>query len=303
MVGASQAEKSLRGLGPRRGRAWWMLVPAAAVYVCFMIVPFVQTLWLSLHHTSELGLSEEWAGLEHYRRALGDDTYRRALLNNAIYGGMTLVSEVGLGLWLAVLIFRCRRGQTLFRVAVATPLLIALVAAAVLWQNLLGLEGPLNTALRAVGAEALTRDWRASERIVYVMGVMSGWSYCGFYMLLFSAGLRRIGDEIREAARLDGASGWRLFWYIERPLLRPILVVAVLLCLTGAFRAFDLFYVMVGSMPDAQAEVVATWIIKSAFRAKEFGFAAAMAAITTLGLATASAIVYGLTTRARESEL
>ncbi|MBP7934243.1 MAG: sugar ABC transporter permease [Phycisphaerae bacterium] len=282
---------------------WWMLAPAGAVYGLFVIVPFLETVWLSFRESSGLGLTSRWVGLANYRRALQDAVLGRALLNNAAYGCITLIVEVMLGLALAVLIHRCRRGQTLYRIALAAPLLIALVASAILWRNLLGLHGPINTALQVLGLDSLARVWLGPERIVYTISIMSGWAYCGFYMLLFSAGLQRVGQELREAARLDGAEGWRLFWHIERPLLRPVLVVSVVLCVTGAFRVFDLFYVMVGASGVPEAEVAATWVVKSAFKFQELGYAAAMAVLVAVLLAVLSAVLLRLVNRTKEVEL
>lgn len=282
----------------RRTSPWVLLfvLPAAAVYGTFVLGPFVSTIFLSFHQWDGFG-ALRWVGVSNYYGRSGegdltgliqDEVFRRALINNVIYWLITLVSEVAAGLALAALLVRCKGGRGIYRLALTTPLMIALVASAVLWRQLLADRGVFNEVLGRVGLGSLARNWTDSNHVVYTVSLISGWAYAGFYMLIFYAGLERIPTELREAAFLDGASEWDLFRRVELPLLRPVIAVAVLMCSTGAFRAFDLFYVIVGTARTSAAEVASTWLVKNAFTFKFFGYASAIAVVVVtivMGLA------------------
>jgi len=279
-----------------------MILPALAVFVLFVIVPFIETVWLSFLRWDGI-LEKTWVGIANYRRLVRDMTFRHALLNNCIYWWITLVSEVTVGLLLAALVVRCRRSRTFFRLALSVPLLIALVASAVLWRQLLShVPCFLSPWLVRLGVLSEPVTWLNPTVLVVSVSLVSGWVYCGFYMLLFSAALERIPEELREAARVDGAGEWQLFWQIELPLLRSIGTVAFLLCTTGAFRAFDLFWVMAGPMLEPQSEVAATFVVKEAVTRLERGYSAAIAVVVVALVVTMGYLLSRLTARAKELE-
>ncbi len=272
------------------------VLPALAVYATFVLYPFLNTIYLSFHDWKGTG-SMEWIGARNYYEPssqgetlclVSDAVLKRAFLNNALYWGITLISEVGFGLMLAALLSRCRRGVAFYRLALSSPLMIALVASAVLWRQLLAEKGVVNNFLTSLGLKSGAINWTSAENVVYAVSLISGWAYAGFYMLIFNSGLERIPAELREAASIDGATGWKIFTRIELPLLRPMIAVAVLMCSTGAFRAFDLFYVIVGTAKASTAEVASTWLVKNAFTFKSFGYASAIAVavvVVVMGLA------------------
>lgn len=287
--------------------------PALLLYATFILAPFAGTIFLSLHRWDGFG-EMEWAGGANYFApaeeggaargvSVTTDSYLRAgLLNNVRYLFVTLVSEVGLGLAMAALLVRCRRGEAVYRLALSIPLMIALVATAVLWRQILAKNGLINGLLEAIGLGSLTRDWVGAQWIVWSVGAISGWVYAGFFMLIFYAALKRIPAELREAAFLDGAGEWSIFARIELPLLRPTIAVCVLLCSTGAFRAFDLFYILVGSGISRTSEVASTWLVKNAFTYRHFGYASAIATVVVVVVVALAATLNRWAARERELE-
>jgi len=279
-----------------------MIAPALALFVVFIVVPFAQTVRLSFYSWDGI-LEKAWVGAANYRRLARDPVLRQALWNNCLYWWITLISEVSVGLLLAALIVRCRRGRAFFRLALSAPLLIALVASAVLWRQLLAripfFPGPM---LERLGVVDGPTAWLDPAILVVSVSLVSGWAYCGFYMLLFSAALERIPNELREAARLDGATEWQLFRRIELPLLRPTALVAFLLCTTGAFRAFDLFWVMAGPMLEPPSEVAATFVVKEAVTRLERGYSSAVAVAVVILVVTMGWALSRLVSRVKEIE-
>lgn len=288
----------------------FFVLPAIAIYGLFVLWPFANTFLLSFQRWD--GSSEaKWVGATNYYERgedgeLGglarDEVFRRALINNSIYWVITLMSEVAAGLALAALLVRVRHGRGFYRLALSTPLMIALVASAVLWRQLLAERGVVNNALDAVGLESLAKNWMSPQYVVYTVSLISGWAYAGFYMLIFYAGLERIPAELREAALIDGASQWSIFRKVELPLLRPVIAVAVLLCSTGAFRAFDLFYVIVGTAISSKSEVASTWLVKNAFTFKRFGYASAIAVVVVILVMSLATLLSRWVAKEREME-
>ena len=121
--------------------------------------------------------------------------------------------------------------------------------------------------------------------------VVSGWKYSGFYMVIFFAALKRIPNNLYEAATLDGAGPFRRFFSITLPLLRQNVMVAVLLAITGGFAGFDLFFTMTNGGPFGATEVPATWIMKTAFDKNQLSYGIALTVVLAV-VVMAISLVY-----------
>jgi raffinose/stachyose/melibiose transport system permease protein len=119
---------------------------------------------------------------------------------------------------------------------------------------------------------------------------VSGWVYCGFFMIIFLGGLAGIPKEVLEAARIDGADPWQTFWRIKLPLLRDVLWVALLICFTGAFKAFDLFWVMLPNQDHTS--IVSTLLVKEFIRFDNPGYGATLAVLLTLLVFATAGLVF-----------
>ncbi len=260
-----------------RRTAYAFVLPALVLFGVFILTPTLATFVLSLFDWSGGG-EIRFVGLRNYRIAFtGDEIFLRSLRNNAVYMVATLVLEVGTGLILAVLLDLKRRGYGLFRVLLFTPMTLSLTVIGLMWYFIFH---PYIGALR-VTERGLLGDERTA---LLAVCLVSGWTYCGFYMVLFYAALQGIPRELYEAALIDGAGEIRRILHISLPLLRETTLVSVLLCMTGAFKAYDLFFVMTRGGPHHATENVSTWLVRSAFSAESarMGYAAALAAITTV---------------------
>jgi raffinose/stachyose/melibiose transport system permease protein len=200
-----------------------------------------------------------------------------------IYIAATIVLEVGVGLALAGLITMRRAGMW-FRVAIFVPVMLPLVVVAVLWSFVYNPDfGLINGALEALGLEQFERIWLGDPATALLaISVVSGWVFAGFYMVIFYAAFRQIPSEIEEAAKLDGASEWALFRHIKVPMIRGAIGVAILLCVTGGFQGFDLFFVLTNGGPYGATEIPTTLLVKTVFRAGDVGYGSAMAVVLTV---------------------
>ncbi len=224
-----------------------------------------------------------FVGLDNFFRAFRDDIYLMAYRNTFVYIGLTLMLEVLVGLILAGLVTMRGRRTGVLPHRLLHPVMLPMVVIAVLWSFVYSDDiGLINTALRGIGLDEWAPVWLGDPATALIaVSIVSGWIYAGFYMAIFYAALQRIPVNIIEAATLDGASQWRIFFSVRVPMIRPIIEIAVLLCVTGAFQSFDLFYVMTNGGPDHATEIITTYLVEVVFRFHNLGYGAALATIMT----------------------
>ena len=260
---------------------WLFLAPGLAVFGFAVLLPMVLTGGFSFFEWNGFG-AMTFVGLDNYARAVSDAAFRGSFVHVLIYIAATLVLEVTVGLGLAGLV-SMSSGRLWFRVAIFTPVMLPMVVVAVLWSFVYNPDfGLLNGALGALGLHDLQRIWLGdTSTALLAISVVSGWVFAGFYMMIFYAAFRQIPFEIVEAARLDGAGEWALFRRIKVPMIRNATGIAVLLCVTGGFQGFDLFFVLTNGGPYGTTEIPTTLLVKTVFRDGEVGYGSAMAVLLT----------------------
>ena len=269
--------KPARSLTP-----WLFLAPALAMFGFAVLVPMVLTVGYSFTEWNGFG-PMTFVGLDNYVTAATDPIFRDSFLHVCLYILATLFLEVFVGLVLAGIVSAVA-GRLWFRVAIFTPVMLPMVVVAVLWSFVYNPDfGLVNATLGAAGLEELQRVWLADPATALAaVSVVSGWVYAGFYMMIFYAAFRQIPHEVLEAARLDGAGEWSLFRRVKVPMIRSVLWVGVLLCVTGGFQGFDLFFVLTNGGPYGATEIPTTYLVKTVFRNGEVGYGSAMAVVLTV---------------------
>lgn len=266
---------------------FWLAAPALALYLLFVVLPVFMAAGISLFHWDGISPAR-FAGLANYTRALfADPIFLRSFGNNLVYIAITLVVEVGFGLLFAAALQRRLPFAEFWRALFFSPMVLSMVVVGLLWGFVLNPHfGLLNSVLRSLGLGGWQRAWLSQEgSALAAVSLVSGWRYAGFYMALYAAGLRRIPAEVLEAARVDGAGEWTLFGRVTLPLLAPVTAVALLLCVTGGFQAFDLFFVMTDGGPFHGTEIPALWMIKKAFNRQSLGYGSALGVLLALVVA------------------
>lgn len=269
--------------GKRRDGTVLLMLPALVLYLLFVVGPLLAAGALSFFAWDGVGAAH-FVGAANYARALlADPIFARSFVNNACYVLITLGVEVGFGLLFAAAVQARLPLAPFWRALFFSPMVLPMVVVGLLWSFVLNPEaGLLNAALRSAGLRSLERAWLGEEgTALLAVSLVSGWRYAGFYMALFAAGLRRIPAEVLDAGRLDGAGETLLFRYVTLPLLRPVTAVALLLCVTGGFQAFDLFYVLTNGGPMHVTEIPALWMIKKAFSRQSLGYGSTLGVLLT----------------------
>ncbi|CAM3006451.1 sugar ABC transporter permease [Saccharomonospora xinjiangensis] len=185
---------------------------------------------------------ERFVGVDNYADAFAGERFWNAFGNTTLFTVTTVAAEVLIGVAMALVMHRAMRGRALVRAAILVPWAIPTAVAGLLWQWIFQADGVANAVL---GTDLLwTGDGWASQLAVIIADT---WKTAPFVGLLVLAGLQLIPNDVYEAARLDGASGWQQFWRVTLPLVKPALLVAVLFRLLDALRMFDLPFVLVGA--------------------------------------------------------
>lgn len=267
-------------------RSWTpylLAAPAVLLFAFVVLIPVIANTGLSFTKWSGTDVLT-FVGLDNFARAFRDEIYLLAYRNTFFYIALTLILEVFVGLVLAGLLTVAGRKTAFYRIAFFVPVTLPMMVIAVLWSFVYSDDiGLLNGALRGAGLEGLAKVWLGDPTTALIaVSVVSGWIYAGFYMAIFYAALQRIPSHIIEAAVLDGASQARVFFSIKVPMIRPIIEIAVLLCITGAFQSFDLFYIMTNGGPDHATEIITTYLVEVVFRYHDLGYGAALSTIMTV---------------------
>lgn len=259
------------------------IAPAFLLFATFVLVPVGSAVYYAFTHWDGYS-APRWAGLANFQRAFADITHLESYLHVTLYILGTLVFEVAFGLGAAVLLNSERKPFALLRGFFFSPVVLSMTAAGVLWAFVLDYRsGLLNSVLKAIGLTDWTQPWlsQGSTALIAIM-IVSGWKYAGFYMVIFFAALRRIPQNIYEAAMIDGAGPFTRFFRITLPLLRQNVLICVLIAVTGGFAGFDLFFTMTNGGPFGATEVPATWIIKQGFDKGEKSYAIALTVILAI---------------------
>jgi multiple sugar transport system permease protein len=258
--------------------AWLFLSPAILLLGVFVLWPMAYLLYLSFTSGSFTRAGIQWTGLTNYVRLLSMPDFWQVLQNTAVFTLATVLPSLMLPLALAILLDRKLPLRDVWRTAFILPSFISLVAAGLGFRWLFQTDGPINALLSPFGIEPI--PWLGSA--VWAMPVLillSIWKQLGFNLIVFLAGLQTIPASRYEAAQLDGAKGWKLFWHITLPGLRPTFVFAVITTAIFTLRSFETVYVVTGGGPLNTTNILAYYIYEQAFSQFDFGYAAAAATV------------------------
>lgn len=247
------------------------LAPAVVIYTVFMIYPLVDSLRLSLFTTNAEG-QEVFAGIQNYRTLFTNDLWAPrlwgAIRNNFVFFAIHMLVQNPLGLFLATLLSsQFIRGRAIYRTLIFTPTVLSVTLIGFIWRLILSpLWGISGDFLEIFGIKNQPWLGQASTALP-ILSLVSVWQWVGVPMMLFTAALISIPDEIIEAARVDGATAWSVFWRIKFPLILPTVGIVSVLTFVGNFNAFDLIYTTQTALagPDFSTDILGTLFYRAFF--------------------------------------
>lgn len=221
---------------------------------------------------------KSFVGLANYQYVLTDPNVRNGLIVAVVFVVLAVGIETVIGLLLALALAKRTLGNSVASTLLLLPFAVAPVVSALLWRELLNPNyGWVDHYLQKFGLTSAPIDWLGSSFTSWVALIgLDVWQWTPFVALILMAGLQGIPREPQEAAAVDGASRWEMFWYVTLPLLRPFIAIAVLLRAVEAFKTFATVRVLTGGGPGTSTEIINLTIYRVGLQNFQIGAAAAL---------------------------
>lgn len=282
-------KKGMSITGKQRAAGWMYLAPATILIFIMSFWPIIQAVITSFKTGSSANM--QWANplTYNYTRMFQDAVFKRSIGNTFLY----LIIEVPIMLVLAILLAQLLNNKHLkfkgfFRTCVFLPCATSLVSYALIFKSLFATQGLINTILVKLGIlennfNFLGTGW--SAKIIIIVALI--WRWTGYNMVFFLAGLQNIEYSVYEAAKIDGASGWRTFWSITVPLLKPTIVMTTIMSINGTLQLFDESVNLTKGGPANATITMSHYIYNGSFGegVANFGYASAMSVIVFIMVA------------------
>lgn len=265
-----------------RAAPWLFLAPGIVFFAVYVILPILQSFHISLYQWDGLGEAVP-VGLDNYRQLFDDRAFYVSLWNNLKWLLLYLIA-IPAGLMIALFLNQQIRGMRLYKSLFFFPFVISQVVVGLVfvwfYNPAIGLFNPLIGLFGFPPTSILGNPNTATYGII-AAGLWPQIAYC---MILYLTGLNAVDPEQVEAARLDGAKGWKMLWYVILPQLRPATFIAIVVTVIGALRSFDMVSVMTRGGPFGQTRVLAYYMFEVSLSEYGFrmGYGAAIAVILFL---------------------
>ncbi len=251
-----------------------LLAPSLFGVVCFLLLPMLVVVWLSMHRWDLLG-PIRYVGLDNWHSVLTDPGFGNSLLVTLLFIAIVVPAQILLGLAAAAMLARELPGTGIFRAIYVIPWICSPLAVAVLWRWILA---PTDGAISTLAGRRI--EWLTDPTLALpVVSAVTVWTNVGYVALFFLAGILAIPPQIHAAARIDGANSWQRFWRITMPMLRPTFFFVSVTGVVSAAQVFDTVYALTGGGPAGRTDLVAHSIYAEAFGAAAIGRAAVMALV------------------------
>lgn len=267
------------------------IFPFIFSFCVFTIFPMLMSLYMSFTDYDLLG-TPSWIGLDNYVHMFTSDSkFWQAMKVTFFYTFTAVPGRLIFALIVALLLVKVTRFAGMYRTALYIPSIIGgSVAVAVMWRQLFGNDGAINSFLELLGFEPVSWLGNASTAI-WTLVVLYGWQF-GSSMLIFLAGLKNIPQTYYEAASVDGANAWQQFYKITIPLLTPVILFNVVMQTIQGFMAFTPSYIITEGGPMNSTLLYVLYMFERAFTFFDMGYASAMAWVMLIIIAILTALIF-----------
>jgi len=252
------------------------LPPALLVFTLFVTWPVVEAAYYSFFNWNGYGAPSKWIGLDNFLRVWNDPIFYHSLFNNLLIVLVSAFIQVPMALALALLISDRSRSSVVFRAIFFLPYILGEIVAGLIWRYMYdGNYGVVAVVYRWFGQEApqvlATQGWATAALLLVVV-----WKYFGFHMALFVAGRQGIGDDVLEAAKIDGASRWQTTVSIVLPLMRPVAVLSLFFSILGSLQAFAIIVALTDGGPSNSTHSAVSYLYNFGIKRMRVGFGSAI---------------------------
>lgn len=262
------------------------LLPATLIFVFFAIIPIFWSAYYGFFDWKGIGAAK-FIGFDNYVEVVRDPIFWLSFKNNMLIVAASVFGQIPIALILALVLTSSSLFQRMIRASVFMPMVLSSVVVGIIWSYIYHPQiGILNFLLDGLGLESWKMQWLSDPKIsMYMLMIPIIWNYIGPYMIMFIAALQNISPEIDDASRIDGVGPVRKLFSITLPMIWDTIKVAVVLCISGSLKAFDLIYVMTNGGPAHSTELLASYMYNNTFNVFRFGYGSAVStAIIILSL-------------------
>jgi len=284
------------------------VLPAVVIFAIFYIYPFYETFNLSLHEWNGISVDKYFVGLDNFKDLLRDKVWWSSLWHAAYITLFALTFQNILAFSLAVACDREIRMKNFYRVIFFIPPVLSEVVVGLIWRWILEANvqggqqvGLLNHFLYTIGLNHLVNDWLSDPKTALTcIAIVHSWKGFGWGFVMFLAGLQTIDRQLYEAARVDGASPWGIFFNITIPMMVPVILVVVILTILGSMQVFILVMSMVGQGLVYYTDVPVTRILSAMHLTRQYGYACSMGVMFGLILISLSFAMKQISARMKQ---
>lgn len=252
----------------RRLAPFLFLAPGMVMFALYVIIPIFQSIWISFFDWDGLGKAT-WVGTGNYVELIDDDAFYTSLTNNVIWLALYMLA-IPFGLMIALFLNQTVWGIRAYKSLFFFPFVISQVVVGLMFSWFYAPDfGPFYKLIEWVTGTGVAL--LADDRFVTYGIIAAGlWPQIAYVMILYLTGLNNVAPDQVEAARLDGAKGWRMLWYVILPQLKPATFIAVVVTVIGALRSFDLVSIMTNGGPYGSSRVLSYYMYEQAL--SEYGY-------------------------------
>lgn len=287
-------------------KAWLLfLLPSLILFIFTVIFPIIRSAYFGFFDWDGV-TPMQFVGFSNYKKLFSDLYFRNAFWNNLIYLLINLIGQVGIALILSLLLTKVVRGSNFFKTVYFAPTILSGVAVSQAFQKFYATEplGVFNAILKGLGLETYITPWLGTAQTALVsVAIIECYKNMGLYLVIIYSGLIAIPPDVIESARMDGAKGFKLFWYIKLPYIREVLAVAIIMAVNGLLKAFDIPFITTNGGPGSSSELLTTYMYKTAFSSTRYGYGSAIAVFIALESILAVCILRKIFTKPEEDTL
>ncbi|WP_327109314.1 carbohydrate ABC transporter permease [Nonomuraea glycinis] len=267
------------------------VLPALVLFLLLVVAPILVAIYASGFKWNGFGgLPTDFIGFDNFTRLFRSDIFLTDLWHLAVLVGLCVLVQLPLALGIAMLLNQRIRGRSLYRLIFFAPYVLSEVITAVLFSLILSpTSGLANEIIGIVGLES---EWLSDPGTVLLsLFLVLTWKYFGFHMMIYLAGRQNIPEELIEAAKIDGAAGWKVFRHVTLPLLGPTIRISVFLSVIYTIQLFDLVWILTEGGPAHASETLAVTMFDVGFGRAQVGYASAIS-VVMFGLSLIFALGY-----------
>lgn len=267
------------------------LPPALLLFTLFVTWPVVEAAYYSFFNWNGYGAPSKWIGLENFLRVLSDPIFYHSLFNNLLIVLISAFIQVPMALALALLISDKSRSSVIFRAIFFLPYILGEIVAGLIWRYIYdGNYGVVAVVCRWFGQQApevlATEGWATVALLLVIV-----WKYFGFHMALFVAGRQGVGDDVLEAAKIDGATRWQNTLNIVLPLMRPVIVLSLFFSILGSLQAFAIIVALTDGGPSNSTHSAVSYLYNFGIKRMRVGLGSAIGVTLFINLRAGNGVL------------